>query len=77
MYRREGIMRPFKLSESDFRVESVESDGERFFPVYNPHGAKRLLETFLNNTRYRRIQPDPTPEADSAIQCEDAPTITA
>jgi hypothetical protein len=46
-------MRPFKLAKSDFKVESVESDGERFFPVYNPHGAKRLLETFLNNTRYR------------------------
>jgi hypothetical protein len=43
MYRRDGIMRSFKLSESEFKVESVESDGERFFPVYHPHGAKQLL----------------------------------
>jgi hypothetical protein len=37
-------VRSFKLSEANFKVESVESHGERFFPVYHPKtGNKQLL----------------------------------
>jgi hypothetical protein len=43
-------MRSFSLAEKDFKVECVDTHGERFFPVYHPPGENKQLLGYMRFT---------------------------